>query len=248
MKMTILLGNGKRGTINLVSSSIIAEDFKANICKKLKIDANQFKLKIDFLNNEIELLAVDIIEKSIKEDEKLLAGVSIIYYEGAKLYLFKDCWTELGGLGIWQIRDMDYQIKGNQLVSLSARDFGGSYRTQFEFVKAVHEIHLKLKREMNAQLLDVWGNPLQDYTKREKRILNDISNYLWDSRKIDVDVIQFSKDNRKIYIGFKNTRADFEPLFIHGVNSDTQTFMNKNFTKKEVKEIAQLIASNREGK
>ena len=70
MKMTILYGKGQRGTINLVSSSIIAEDFKANICKKLKIDANQFKLKIDFLNNEIELLAVDIVEKTIESNQR----------------------------------------------------------------------------------------------------------------------------------------------------------------------------------
>ena len=83
MKMTILLGNGKRGTVNLVSSSIIVEDFKANICKKLKIDANQFKLKIDFLNNEIELLAVDIVEKTIepkaerKKEPKVKSNSSI---------------------------------------------------------------------------------------------------------------------------------------------------------------------------
>ncbi len=144
MQMTILLGNGKRGTVNLVSSSIIIEDFKANICKKLKIDANQFKLKIDFLNNEIELLAVDIIEKNIEENEELLAGVSVIYYENTKLYLYRDCYTELRGRGIWKIHDIKTQVKNNHLLNLSAKDLGGSYRTQEEFVEAVRVKQKKL--------------------------------------------------------------------------------------------------------
>jgi len=147
MKMTILFGNGKRGTINLVSSSIIAEDFKANICKKLKIDVNQFKLKIDFLNNEIELLAVDIIEKTIKpkvESEKLLMNVSVVYRNGEKIYLYKDCYANLRGGSIWQVRDSETQLKGNNHLDLAVIDRGVNPRTQKEFIKAVRALQIKL--------------------------------------------------------------------------------------------------------
>jgi len=105
-----------------------------------------------------------------------------------------------------------------------------------------------MQRTSKEELLDYWGNPYKRYTKQEKRVLNDISNYYWNNKKIDVDVIQFSKDMDNIYIGFKNTRADFKPLIINDLGNPILSFSHRDFSRDEVKEIAQLITSNREGK
>ena len=55
MKLNILV-NGKTGIINLTHSTFIVEDLKAHICKKMGLDANSYKMKIDFSFNHIELI------------------------------------------------------------------------------------------------------------------------------------------------------------------------------------------------
>jgi len=55
MKLNILV-NGKIGTINLTHSTFIVEDLKAHICKKMGLDVNSYKMKIDFSFNHIELI------------------------------------------------------------------------------------------------------------------------------------------------------------------------------------------------
>jgi len=136
MQMTILLQDGKRGTINLVSSSIIAEDFKANICKKLRIDANQFKLKIDFLNDEIELLAVDIIEKTIEpKANSLPVGVRLVVWNENRNYVYKNHMITLELDYMMELFNAQSQIKNDVVVDGSGRGSLGEHTKQINSIK-----------------------------------------------------------------------------------------------------------------
>ena len=55
MKLNVIV-NGKTGTINLTHSTFIVEDLKAHICKKMDISTDDYKLKIDFENDTLELV------------------------------------------------------------------------------------------------------------------------------------------------------------------------------------------------
>ena len=55
MKINVIV-NGKIGVMNLTHSTFIVEDLKAHICNKIGLDVDNYKLKIDFNGDSIELV------------------------------------------------------------------------------------------------------------------------------------------------------------------------------------------------
>ena len=55
MKIDVIV-NGKIGIINLTHSTFLVEDLKAHVCKKMNLEKEDYKLKIDFIDNSIELV------------------------------------------------------------------------------------------------------------------------------------------------------------------------------------------------
>jgi len=157
MKMTVIF-NEKKGVINLTSHNVVIEDFKSHICKRLKINPLDYKLKVDFLNNSIEPILIsakdekmEMKQKPKAENEKLLANVSVVYRDGEKIYLYKDCYATLRGGSIWQVRDSS-TIKDNNHLDLPVIDRGVNPRTQKEFVLAVRAIQIKSKKRPTLNL------------------------------------------------------------------------------------------------
>ena len=94
MKMTVIF-NEKKGVINLTSHNVVIEDFKSHICKRLKINPLDYKLKIDFLNNSIEPLLISAKSEKMNMEKQDSQKKSKTTYVDVNLTLienlFSDC-------------------------------------------------------------------------------------------------------------------------------------------------------------
>jgi len=232
MELSIIIED-KKGVINITSEQFIIEDLKAHICSKMGLEQKEYKVAVKCgLNPSLELIRIP----SLKMEEPKQQEPK--YYDLKTTHPTAMVLKKCTSLRLGYANKKVYQLNNDKIRALEKYMF--SKHQENDSVIYYNDVEIV----MSNQLLNYWGNPLLDYTKQEKRIRKSILNHVWDNRRIDVDVIQFSKDMNNIYIGFKNTRADFKPLIIHDLGNPILSFSHRDFNKDEVKEIAQLIASN----
>jgi hypothetical protein len=83
MKLNVI-ANGKTGIINLTHSTFIVEDLKAHICKKMGLSIGDYKLKIDFGGDSIELVqtkANPSFSSNQKESTKSKGNLKLAQWE-----------------------------------------------------------------------------------------------------------------------------------------------------------------------
>jgi hypothetical protein len=95
MKMTVIF-NGKKGVINLTSHNVVIEDFKSHICKRLKINPLDYKLKVDFLNNSIEPILISAKDEKMEMKQKTTPWsykqYNITYEKGKTIIIEPNVW------------------------------------------------------------------------------------------------------------------------------------------------------------
>ena len=211
MKINVLV-NGKIGVINLTHSTFIVEDLKAHVCKKMNFPKEDYKLKIDFIDNSIELVQTHSnlsFSSPTKEEKEII----YVLFDGTK---YNNICTSVD-----VALPQKYRIDGSYLLTHHLRTLTvGHYGSEWiEFMgKAKHNDFINVYADSEE-------NPLLLYKIRvikrgaEKEDRKSILNPFKQIQNLENEILskvkaEFSKaDFVSIDSNYKNTRLKISVFF-----------------------------------